>query len=125
MRRAFDIDVLARPRGGARLRLVATIEDPDAIRAILAALGLSGQRLDRAPPLVAALDSSHAAPIDACAPSRDLGRRGPFAWGLERSCAPVKRLLAAQNPLDSSVVRAVLGGRANGHPWPRPENGDF
>lgn len=34
MRRAFDFDVLARPHCGGRLRLIATIEDPDAIRAI-------------------------------------------------------------------------------------------
>src|SRR5262245_5455801 len=32
-RRAFDIDVLACPRCGGRLRLIATVEDPDAIRA--------------------------------------------------------------------------------------------
>jgi hypothetical protein len=31
MRRAFDIDVLACPRCGGRLRLVATVEDPDAL----------------------------------------------------------------------------------------------
>jgi len=36
MRHAFDIDVLACPRCGGRLRLVATIEDPHVIRAILA-----------------------------------------------------------------------------------------
>ena len=32
MRRAFEIDVLACPRCGGRLRLIATVEDPDAIR---------------------------------------------------------------------------------------------
>jgi hypothetical protein len=37
MRRAFDIDVLACPRCGRRLRLMATGEDPGTIRAILAA----------------------------------------------------------------------------------------
>ncbi len=41
MRRAFDIDVLACPRCAGRLRLIATIEDPDAIRAILAAVAVS------------------------------------------------------------------------------------
>jgi hypothetical protein len=35
MRRAFDLDVLACPRCGRRLRLLGTIEDPVAIRAIL------------------------------------------------------------------------------------------
>lgn len=38
MRRAFDIDALAYPRCGGRLRLISTVEDPDAVRAILAAL---------------------------------------------------------------------------------------
>jgi hypothetical protein len=41
MRRAFGIDVLACPRCGGRLRLIATVEDPEAIRAILAALAIS------------------------------------------------------------------------------------
>jgi uncharacterized protein YbaR (Trm112 family) len=37
--RAFDLDVLACPRCGGRLRLIATVEeDPEAISAILAAL---------------------------------------------------------------------------------------
>src|SRR2546428_724189 len=50
MRRAFDIDVLACPRCGGRLRLIATLEDPGAIRAILAAVASSEERADRAPP---------------------------------------------------------------------------
>jgi len=41
MRRAFDVDVLAGPRCAGRLRLIATVEDPDAIRAILAAVAVS------------------------------------------------------------------------------------
>jgi hypothetical protein len=65
MRRAFDIDVLACPRCGGRLRLIATVEDPDAIRAILAALAVSRARADRAPPAGAALDTSHTAAINA------------------------------------------------------------
>jgi hypothetical protein len=65
MRRAFDIDVLACPRCGGRMRLIATVEDPDAIRAILAALAMSRERADRAPPLAASLDTSHAAAISA------------------------------------------------------------
>jgi len=51
MRRAFDIDGLACPRCGGRMRLIGTVEDPDAIRAILAALAVSRERADRAPPL--------------------------------------------------------------------------
>jgi hypothetical protein len=60
MRRAFDIDVLACPRCGGRLRLLGTVEDPEAIQAILAALALSRGRADRAPPQ----DARHAAAID-------------------------------------------------------------
>src|SRR5437867_8359141 len=65
MRRAFDIDVLACPRCGGRMRLIGTVEDPDAIRAILAALAASRERADRAPPFAASLDTSHTAAISA------------------------------------------------------------
>ena len=61
MRRAFDIDVLACSRCGGRLRLMGTVEDPDAIRAILAAVEVSRALADRAPPLAASLDTNHAA----------------------------------------------------------------
>jgi hypothetical protein len=53
IRRAFDVDVLACPRCGGRLRLLGTIEDPVAIRAILDSLALSGALLDRRPPAAA------------------------------------------------------------------------
>jgi hypothetical protein len=59
MMRAFDIDVLACLRCGGRLRLMGTVEDPDAIRAILAAVAASRELADRAPPLAASLDTSH------------------------------------------------------------------
>jgi len=41
MRRAFSLDVLACPRCGQRMRLVATIEDPAVVKKILDHLGLS------------------------------------------------------------------------------------
>jgi hypothetical protein len=50
MRRAFDLDVLACPRCGGRLRLLGTIEDPVAIRAILGSLAVSAEPLDRPTP---------------------------------------------------------------------------
>jgi uncharacterized protein YbaR (Trm112 family) len=50
MRRAFGLDVLACPRCGGRLRLIATVENPEGIRAILAALAGSRERQGRAPP---------------------------------------------------------------------------
>ena len=59
MRRAFDIDVLACPRCRGRLRLIATVEDPDAIRQILAALAPSA---DRAPPAVASMPACQGSP---------------------------------------------------------------
>jgi len=61
MRRAFDIDVLACPRCGGRLRLIATVEAPDAVRAILATLALSEEGADRAPPFAPSLSTSHIA----------------------------------------------------------------
>ena len=39
MRRVFDLDVLACPRCGGRLRVIATIQDPAVARTILAHLG--------------------------------------------------------------------------------------
>jgi hypothetical protein len=63
MRRAFEIEVLACPRCGRRLRLLATVEDPDAIRAILVAV--SRELAERAPPFAASLDTSHTAAIGA------------------------------------------------------------
>lgn len=54
MRRAFDTDVLACPKCGGRMVLLATIEDPAVIRPILTHLGLllgSGDPLpERGPP---------------------------------------------------------------------------
>jgi len=49
-RRAFDIDVLACLRCGGRLRLIATVEDPAAIRDILGALAEPEGLVGRAPP---------------------------------------------------------------------------
>jgi len=52
MARAFGVDVLACARCGGRLRVVATVEDPHAIRAILESLGLpaEGPQPDPPPP---------------------------------------------------------------------------
>jgi hypothetical protein len=63
MRRAFDIDVLACPRCGGRLRLLALIEDPRVIRQILEHLGHLGLPADvsgRAPPKVPETSDLHA-----------------------------------------------------------------
>jgi uncharacterized protein YbaR (Trm112 family) len=61
MRRAFEIDVLACPRCRGRLRLIATIDDPDAVRAVLAASAVSRALADRAPPFAPPLGTSHGA----------------------------------------------------------------
>lgn len=61
MRCAVEIDVLACPRCDGRLRLLGTVEDPTAIRAILAAVAVSRERAQREPPFAGSLDISHAA----------------------------------------------------------------
>ncbi len=50
MRRVFAIDVLECPACGGRMRVIAAIEEPRVIRAILGSLGLSA----RPPPLARA-----------------------------------------------------------------------
>jgi hypothetical protein len=54
LQRVFEVDALRCPRCGARMRLVAAIEDPDIARKILACLDLPA----RAPPLGPAPSSS-------------------------------------------------------------------
>ncbi len=65
MRRAFDIDVLACPRCGGRLRLIATVEEPGAVRAILASLGLVAEPPARASPSVAETTATYVRKIGA------------------------------------------------------------
>jgi len=57
MRRVFDFDVLTCPRCGGRLRVLATVQDPLAVQAILAYLARSGAPAPPglAPPAPAAL----------------------------------------------------------------------
>jgi hypothetical protein len=61
MRRALDLDVLALPRGGGRLRVVATVQDSVVVRAILAHLKL-GSGPDTPGPRPPQLDHSAATP---------------------------------------------------------------
>jgi hypothetical protein len=56
MRRAFELDVLACPRCGGRMRLLATIEDPRVVRRILAHLGLPTEVPQPRPPPAQAAD---------------------------------------------------------------------
>jgi hypothetical protein len=52
MQRSFGFDMLACPRCGGRLRLIAVIEEPRVIRRILGHLGLPTEaRPSRAPPI--------------------------------------------------------------------------
>ena len=57
MRRVFEIEVLACPRGGGRLRVLATVQDPRAVQALLASRARSGAPAPPgpAPPAPAAL----------------------------------------------------------------------
>ena len=50
MQRAFDVDVLVCRACGGRLQLIATILDPETIRAMLRSLGLATEAADRGPP---------------------------------------------------------------------------
>ena len=60
MRRAFDIDVLACPRCGGHMRLIATIDDAKMIDEILAGLARAAERVDRAPPSAGSADAKRA-----------------------------------------------------------------
>ena len=53
MERVFELDVLACPRCGGRLRILAAIDSPDVIHKILACLGLS----TRPPPIAPAVSA--------------------------------------------------------------------
>jgi hypothetical protein len=59
MARVFQFDVLACPRCGARMRILAAINPPDAIRKILACLGLP----TRAPPVAPVIPAIDAAAL--------------------------------------------------------------
>jgi hypothetical protein len=120
MRRAFDIDVLACPRCGGRMRLIATVEDPRVIRQILAHLGLPTE-VPRPPPARAAdpllRHPRLTAPLPACGSLRRAlppGRRGPAV----RAVRGADPLLAAgcppgvSVPLDRRFIRAVASGQS-------------
>jgi hypothetical protein len=51
LKRVFELDVLACPRCGGRMRILAAINPPDAIEKILACLGLPTRAPPIAPPL--------------------------------------------------------------------------
>ncbi len=97
MRRAFEISVLACPRCGGRLRLIATIEDPRVIRRILAHLGLP---ISLPPPdrlLAVALTSSPTHQPRPCWHELALGRALSTQRGHPRVAWPA-RPLALESP---------------------------
>ena len=49
MKRSFGLDVLTCPRGSRKLRVLATITQPDVVRKILQHLGVRSSPLPRAP----------------------------------------------------------------------------
>jgi uncharacterized protein YbaR (Trm112 family) len=104
--RSFDIDVLACPRCGGRLRLIATVEDLDAIRAILAALAESAGLVGRAPPPMPALNASQAVATGPEHPPSDPAVAGvcslaswggsiPWSHPVARQTIPLTRRLSA------------------------------
>lgn len=62
MQRSFGFDVLACPRCGGRLELVALIEDPRVIRRILNHLGLAAEVPAVGPPRSPPLPIAHSDP---------------------------------------------------------------
>ena len=109
MRRAFDIDVLACPRCGGRLRLLGTIEDPVAIRAILDSLAVSaGARGPRAAGAATREPATLATQRLTDALRRALRRR---LFGRPRACAPPGVPLAARNPLTGPLSALYVGAR--------------
>jgi hypothetical protein len=122
MRRTFGVDVLACPRCGGRLRLVALIEQASVIQRILRHLGLPSDlpepRPARAPPGSFArsrisrktLPNSTAPAEGMASRTRGVGSGRPLA-----SPSVVFRLpLSADLPkiaADSGLIRAVEGGK--------------
>ncbi len=106
MQRSFGFDVLACPRCGDRLELIALIEDPKAIGRILRHLGVPTGRPTRS--------------FDRCVRRRDDPRR---AWGNPR-CAggrtgPYKGHSVNQ-ARENSVNRSYRPGLDRGQHLPRP-----
>ena len=62
MHRVLDLDVLACPRCGGRLRVLATVQAPRAVQAILASLARSGAPAP--PPLLARGTTSEPEPAE-------------------------------------------------------------
>jgi hypothetical protein len=105
MRRAFEIDVLACPRCGGRLRLITTVEDPREIREVLAALRRPANRSPPTLPPTSALDRLARSP-EAPPPT------SVHEWPRTRSeharqAAPRP---APPSVVDNPVIRAVPGG---------------
>ena len=76
MRRVFNLVVLACPRGGGRVRVIVTVQDPLAVQAILAHLARAGAPAPPgpAPPAPDAIKSTP-----------------PLDWTLEASRSPPRR----------------------------------
>jgi hypothetical protein len=88
MRRAFDIGAFACPQCGGRMRLIATVEDRDAIRPILAALALVARAGGSSTAVRRVAGHSHAAVIDARA---QYGRARAEGCSLEPAAGPASR----------------------------------
>src|SRR5262245_771280 len=104
MRRVFALDVLACPRYGGRLRVIATIQDPAVVRAILTHPGLApGPDSPRPGPAPARSHCGH--PVTARRASHSVSRS---------TTAPAARaaVCLAHAPLDDvPVARAPSSGR--------------
>jgi hypothetical protein len=50
VRRVFEIDVLERPRCRGRMKLIATLTQPEVVRAVLGCIGLPARASREEPP---------------------------------------------------------------------------
>ena len=106
-RRVFDFDVLACPRCGARLRVIATVQDPLVVQAILAHLARSGAPAPPGPaaaPLCPLLDRAPAPLPDGSEPAPDHDAHARLRrprTGLPASSRMLKNPQAAQKGSDA------------------------
>ena len=132
MRRSLGLDVLACPRCGGRLTLIALIEDPAVIARVLRHLGLPTDMPEaqpaRAPPLHLVGDApptevagSSTNPPDPACPTRQPARRVPRRLESRLTATPRTGILAKKrNPiLEEASVHVPCSKGKIGHKMPR------
>jgi len=107
MRRVFDLDVLACPRCGGRLRVIAPVQDPLAVQALLAHRARSGASAPPGPVPTRArrqLQALGTGPVAAAASLRE-GLDEPLT-GLTLGLPPrLRQVFATTNCIDNLIGR--------------------